>query len=501
MTLLEASIQGLLAIFTVNSFIFMFLGMAFGLFIGFLPGLGGVVAMALMLPFSFGMVPQEAFALLIGAHTGTMFGDSITSILFNVPGAAKSAVMCFDGYPLTQKGEGIRALGAAAMASLLGGIIGAVALTLVLPGMRAIMTSLAAPEYLMMAVWGLTIIAIFSEGSVLKGLVAAGFGLAVSFIGMDPVTGTDRYTLGITHLVDGFDFPVAIMGLFAISQMIKLYAEGDSIVNAEVAANSKSTVWDGVRDTFKHKRLVITSGILGTFVGALPGIGANVGSVAAYGQAVQTSKTPEKFGKGNIEGIIAPSASNCAIEGGQLMPALAFGIPGSEAAVLLLAAFVMLGLQPGREMLTTNLHLVFNLVWLIVITNIFSTLFGLWVSKYLIKITSLPGKVIIPIMLAICFTGAYAINGQIADVVVAVLFGVVGYYMDKYHYSRADMIIGMVLGLMIERYMHVSLTLYGNDFMLDRPVSLVFFLLIVFSLVYPFASRRLKARKQAKGVL
>lgn len=497
--MLEASVQGLLSIFTVNSFIYMFLGLTFGLIIGFLPGLGGIVAMALVLPFAFGLAPTEAFALLIGAHTGTMFGDSITSILFKVPGAAKSAVMCFDGFPMTQRGEGIRALAAAAMSSLFGGIIGALALTLCIPLMRAVMTTLAAPEYLMMAIWGLTIIAIFSDGSVLKGLVAAGFGLCISFIGMDPVTATIRYTFGITELVDGFDFPVVIMGLFAISQMLKLYVKGDSIVNKDISV-SNSSIWDGVKDTIKHWRLVITSGILGVFIGALPGIGANVGSVAAYGQAVQTSKNPEKFGKGNVEGIIAPSASNCALEGGQLIPTLAFGIPGSEVAVLLLSAFVMMGLQPGREMLTTNLDLVFNLVWLIVITNIFSTCFGLFISKYLVKITTMPGNIIIPIMLTICLTGAYAIRGRISDVIVAVIFGLIGYYMDKYRYSLADMIIGLVLGLMIERYMHVSLTLYGNSFLLDRPVALVLFALIVFSLIYPFLRKKIKANREVKGV-
>lgn len=500
MKLLEASIQGLLHIFTVNSIIFMFLGIGFGLLIGFLPGLGGIVAMALLLPFTFGMQPAEAFALLIGAHTGTMFGSSITSILFNVPGAAKSVVVCFDGFPMTQRGEGVRALAAGAMASLFGGLIGAIALTACLPLMRAVMLALAAPEYFMMAIWGLTIIAIFSDGSVLKGLVAAGFGLGIAFIGMDPVTGTSRFTFGISELIDGFDFPVAIMGLFAVSQMIKLYVKGGSIVERDInLTNSKSGIMDGIKDSIKHWRIVVSSSLLGVFIGALPGVGASLGSVAAYGHAVQTSKHPESFGKGNVEGVIAPEATNASCEGGHLIPTLAFGIPGSEVAVILLAAFVMLGIQPGPEMMTTNLDLVFNLVWLIVITNIFSTGFGLLVSRRLVKMTTLPGNILIPLILAVCFAGAYAINGNIVDVGVCVAFGFIGYYMDKYHYSRADMIIGMVLGLMIERYMHISLTLYGPDFLLQRPISLGFLALIIVSLIFPFARRRFNARK-AKGV-
>ena len=499
--MLEASLQGLANIFTVSGIIFMFLGIAFGLIIGFLPGLGGIVAMALILPFTFGMLPAEAFALMIGAHTGTMFGSAITSILFNVPGAAKSVVVCFDGFPMTQKGQGVRALAAAAMSSLIGGIIGAIALTLSLPLMRAVMLALAAPEYFLMAIWGLTIIAIFSDGSILKGLVAAGFGLGIAFIGMDPVTGTSRYTFGISELIDGFDFAVAIMGLFAVSQMIKMYVKGGSIVEKEInLANSKSGIMEGIKDCFIHWRLVLSSSLLGVFIGALPGVGASLGSVAAYGHAVQTSKTPEAFGKGNVEGVIAPEATNCATEGGHLIPTLAFGIPGSEVAVIILAAFVMLGIQPGPEMMTTNLDLVFTLVWLIVITNIFATAFGLLISPKLVKMTSLPGNTLIPIILAVCFAGAYAINGNIVDVGVCVVFGVIGYYMDKYKYSRADMIIGMVLGLMIERYMHISLTLYGRDFLIERPVSLIFVALIIVSLVYPFARKRMKERKLAKGV-
>lgn len=499
--MLEASIQGLLHIFTINSFIFMFLGIAFGLIIGFLPGLGGIVAMALILPFAFGLSATEAFALLIGAHTGTLFGSSITSILFNVPGAAKSVVVCFDGFPMTQKGEGIRALAAGAMASLWGGIIGAIALTLALPVMKMVMLALAAPEYFMMAIWGLTIIAIFSDGSVLKGLVAAGFGLAVAFIGMDPVTGTSRYTFGISEMIDGFDFPVAIMGLFAVSQMIKLYVKGGSIVERDIdLSGSKTGIMDGIKDSIIHWRLVLSSSLLGVFIGALPGVGASIGSVAAYGHAVQTSKHPERFGKGTVEGVIAPEATNASTEGGHLIPTLAFGIPGSEVAVILLAAFVMLGIQPGPEMLTTNLDLVFNLVWLIVITNIFSTTFGILVSKRLVTMTTLPGNILVPIILSVCFAGAYAINGSIFDVGVCVAFGFIGYYMDKYHYSRADMIIGMVLGLMIERYMHISFTLYGQDFLLQRPISLGLLALVILSLIYPFARKTLKARKQAKGV-
>ncbi|MDA8228009.1 MAG: tripartite tricarboxylate transporter permease [Desulfitobacterium hafniense] len=483
--MLEASLSGLAALFTGQAMIFMSLGVAFGLLIGFLPGLGGVVAMALLLPFTFGLEPAAALAMLLGAHVATIFGSSISGILFNVPGAAKSVSICFDGYPMTQKGEGARALGAAAMASFLGGIFGAIALTISLPFMRAIMMSLGPPEYFMMALWGLTIIAIFSDGSVLKGIIAAGLGLLIAFIGMDPVTGTPRYTFGSLFLLDGIDFSVAVIGLFAISQMIKLYVKGGSIVEREINMGH-STVWDGVKDVFKHWRLVLSSSVLGLFIGALPGVGASIGGVAAYGQAVQTSKNPEKFGTGAVEGVIAPEATNAANEGGGLIPTLGFGVPGGESMTILLSAFVTMGIQPGKELITNNLHLVFTMVWIIVIANLLTTGFGIFTAKKFAKLTTLPGTVLIPVILAVCFVGAYSVKGRIGDVVVAAVFGVIGYLLEKYDYSRADMVIGMVLGLMLERYMHISLTLHGKLFFVTRPVTLVMLIFVLITLAYPF---------------
>lgn len=496
--MLEASIHGLLNLFSVQSLTFMVLGVVFGLMMAFLPGIGGVTTMALLLPFTFGLEPAAALGLLLGAHIATIFGSSICSILFNVPGAAKSVTVCFDGYPMTQRGEAERALGASATASLLGGLVGAVFMTISLPVVRAVMMSLGPSEFFMMALWGLTVIAIFSEGSVLKGLVAAGFGLVISFIGMDPVTSTARYTFGIMSLLDGVEFPVAVIGLFAISQMIKLYIKGGSIVERSVI-QEKSSVLDGIKDTLKHWRLVLSSSILGLFIGVLPGIGASVGGIAAYGQAIQLSKNPEKFGKGAVEGVIAPEATNAANEGGQLVPTLAFGVPGGESMSILLAAFITMGISPGRDMMTNKLDLVFTMVWLIVLSNILVTGFGLLTAGKLAKLSTLPGNVLVPVIMSVCFVGAYAVRRSIFDVFLAALFGVIGYLLDKYQYSRADMVIGMVLGLMLERYMHISLTLYGPAFILKRPVTLALLMLIIFTLVYPFLRKLWKQRKTSKG--
>ncbi|MFZ5943896.1 MAG: tripartite tricarboxylate transporter permease [Bacillota bacterium] len=497
--MLSASWHGLVALFDPTSLLFMSIGVLFGVVIGILPGLGGIAAMALLLPFTFGLPPVAALAMLLGAHVATIFGSSITSILFNIPGASKSIALCFDGYPMTQKGEGARALGAAAMSSLIGGIIGAVFLTLTLPIMKAIMMSLGPPEYFVMALWGLSVIALFSSGSLLKGLTAAGFGLILSFVGMDPVSGTSRYTFGTLFLMDGLDFAVVVIGLFAVSEMIKLFISGDSIVKRQ-AAGELGSVWTGVRDVFKHWKLVLRSSLLGLFIGALPGVGASIGGIAAYGMAAQTSKTKDTFGTGNVEGVIAPEATNAANEGGGLVPTLGFGVPGGESMAILLSAFITMGIAPGREMLENHMDLVFSIVWIIVGANIVTTIGGLLLAKHFVKVSTLPSSILIPVLLPVCFVGAYAIKGRILDVVVVAVFGVIGYIMNKYKYSRADMAIGMVLGLMIERYMHISIKLYGNFFFITRPVTLILLLVVLSTIVYPFVRAYLAKNREGSGV-
>jgi TctA family transporter len=478
---------------TPQAMIFMVVGVIYGIVIGILPGLGGIVAMALLLPITYGMDVASALALLIGSHVSTIWGGSVTSILFRVPGNAKNVAQMFDGYPMTQRGEASRALGASATAALLGGVIGAVFLVISVPIVRPVMMALGPAEILMMALWGLTVIAAFSDGSLLKGLVGATLGLLAAFIGMDMVTGTPRFTFGSQYLFDGISFPVAMIGLFAIAEMMKLYAKGESMVKRDVNAQT-SSVWDGVRDCFTHWGLIVRSSILGLWIGVLPGVGGSVGSIAAYAHALKTSKHPETFGKGNVEGLIAPDATLGANEGGGLLPTLALGIPGGEGMAILLIAFIGIGIVPGPTMLTDHLDIVFGFAWIIVVASVLTSLIGLAISPWLARVPSLHNDIIIPLVLAICLLGAYADRGQPSDVVVAIGFGIIGYVMEKYHYSRATFVVGMVLAIMIERNLHISVSLYGPWFIFLRPVALVMFILIVFTTVWPFVQNWRKGR-------
>ena len=493
--MLEAIVSGLTALLTPQAIVFMVVGVIYGLIIGILPGLGGIVAMALLLPFTYGFERAATLALLLSAHIATVWGDSVTSILFNVPGAAKTLPLCFDGYPMTQQGMATRALAASATAALLGGLIGAIFLALSIPLVRPLMLALGPSEYLMMALWGLTIIATFSEGSLLKGMTAAALGVLVAFIGMDIVTATPRFTFGSVFLMDGISFPVAMIGMFAIAEMMKLYVKGTSIVDRSVVQEN-STVMEGVKDAFRHWGLVVRSSLLGLWIGVLPGVGASVGGLAAYAQAVQTSKTPERFGKGAVEGVIAPDATMAANEGGGLLPTLAFGIPGGESMAILLIAFVSLGIVPGPEMLTKNLSLVFSMVWIIVLAGALVTLIGLVISPSLARLPTLHVNLMVPMVLSVCFVGAFATRSRIEDVVVATVFGVLGYIMDKYRYSRANFVIGMVLATMIERNLHISLSLFGPFFIFVRPVTLAMFVFIMVTTALPFIRNRRRQRAQ-----
>lgn len=496
--MLDAVVNGLLALLTPESLAFMGIGVAFGIIIGFLPGVGGIVAMALLLPFIFGAEPAAAMALLLGAHVATIYNDAITGILFGVPGSAKGIALVFDGYPMTQRGEGGRALGLTAMSSLLGGIVGVVFLVAMLPVVRAVMLALGPPEYFVMGLWGLSVIALFGTQSIFKGLAAGGLGLLLATVGQDPVTATARYTFGSLYLFDGIDFAVAAIGLFAISQMISLHIEGGAIAKRKVGAQ-RGSVWDGVRDAFRYKRVVVQSSMLGLFIGALPGIGASVGGIAAYGQAARSSRNSDEFGKGAPQGIAAPAATLGANEGGGLLPTLGFGIPGGESAAILLSAFLVMGIAPGRQMLTEGLDLVFAMVWILVIANIVTTLVGLLTAPYFTRLTAVPAVRLIPLIMAVCFAGVYAINQRIEDVLLCAALGVVGFFMKTYGYPLASVAIGLVLGPILERYLHVSVTLHGPLFWVTRPVTLVLLLLVLATIAAPLVLRRRRGTSGGHG--
>jgi TctA family transporter len=465
----------------------MLVGIAVGFVVGILPGLGGPTTLAMMLPFIFTMKPAEAFAFLLGMAAVTATTGDITSILFGVPGEPTTAATIVDGHPMAKRGEAGRALGAALMSSLVGAIFGALALALAVPVVRPIVLSLGSPEFFMLAVLGLTFVASLSGDAVLKGLIAGGLGLLVATIGLDPQSATQRYTFGQLFLWDGIGLVPITIGFFAIPEVIDLAVQGSAI--ARVKVDRLGGAMEGVRDTFRHWGLVVRCSAIGAYVGVIPGMGGSVSQWLAYAHAVQSSPGKERFGKGAVEGVLGPGAANNSTLGGNLIPTIAFGVPGGVMTAILLGAFVIQGLVPGPGMLTPegrggHLALTFSFVWTIVISNLVAVAICFLFLRHLANITQVRGSLLIPPLLLLIYLGAFAEKHAPEDLVLVLLFGLLGWVMDKLDWPRPPLILGLVLGPLAENRLFLASTNYGLAW-LARPGVLLLAALTLAGVVYP----------------
>ncbi len=485
MSYLHASVTGIGSLANLATLLGLGAGIVWGMFISFMPGVGGNVALALLLPFMYRLSIPAALALLLGTHIATYFGGSITSITLNIPASAKSMPLCWDGYPLARQGKGAYALGASASAAGIGGVVGAIALTIGIPIMRSLLNYLGPPEVLLLAVLGAILIAILSSGNLTKGLIAFGIGIVLSFVGQDPITGIDRMTFGSLYLSNGIQVADVAIGLFALVQVVRLMSEHLTVQpqalrhrrlegarpSLRERLTGSATAVHGLGAVLRHWKLEIYMAVFGVLTGTVPGFGAPVAAVAAYGQAAQFSRGDADFGGGAIEGVIAPEATESAAEGGGMLPLLSLGIPTHEQQAILLAAFVTLGIAPGPTMLSQHLPTVFQIIWLIVGASLTVMLIGIALARQFAKLTIIPKHTLIPLILTIAVVGSFAVYGRIGDVVVTSLVGLTGYFLWKYNYSRINLIIGLVLGPIIESNLHIATTLYGDGFMFKRPLS------------------------------
>ncbi|MFB3059815.1 MAG: tripartite tricarboxylate transporter permease [Candidatus Binatia bacterium] len=491
--LFDAFISGLMQVLSWPAFGFLLIGAAVGFVVGILPGLGGLSTLALMLPFVWTIKePISAFSFLLGMHAITGTTGDITSILFGIPGEGTAAATIIDGYPMTKKGEAGRALGAALMSSLVAGLEGAIILAISIPIMRPLVLFFASPELFMLAILGITFIVSLSGDSLLKGLLAAGIGLMLATIGVDPQTGALRYTLGTFYLWDGLSLIPVVIGLFAIPEIVDLAVRGTSIVEDKV--EKLEGVMEGVKDTFRHFWLTMRCGLIGVLIGALPGLGGGVSQWLAYGHAVQSSKDQSRFGKGAVEGVLGPGAANNSKEGGNLIPTVAFGIPGSASMAILLGAFLLVGLQPGPDMLTKHLDVTFAMVWILVIANIITAGVAFLFLNQLVKITFVRGGILIPFLLMFIFLGAFTAHNSLNDIVVTIIFGLLGYFMVLFEWPRPPFVLGLVLGRIAENNLWISNSAYGVSWLL-HPAIIVIFIMIVTTLGYSIfnANKRKKS--------
>jgi putative tricarboxylic transport membrane protein len=473
-----------------------------GLVFGILPGLGGLVALAVLLPLVYGMEPIVGLAFLLGSHAVISTGGSVTSILLGIPGSPSNAATVLDGYALSRRGRAGYALGAALGSSALGGIIGALVLFALLPVVRPVVMSFGSPETFFLALLGISYLAMLGGGSPVKGLAAGALGLFLGTFGYQHATGVPRFWMNFDYLLDGFRLIPLALGMFAIPEIVDLMS-GRSIAakrpDGSAIAITHKQVWLGTRASIVRKWVLIRSALLGVFLGIIPGVGSETAPFVTYGAAKQASKRPYRFGKGSIEGVIGPEGANNAKDGGALVPTLAFGIPGSSSMVLLLGGFLLLGLQPGPKFLEENMDLAYSMAFLLVAANVIGALALLLLAKYLAKITLLPGHLMAPILMSLVVVGAYSGNNDFMDVLFVFIFGALAIAMRAYGFSRPALLLGFVLAPMLETYLYISLNTFGPTFFM-RPICLLLSVLIIGGAVLAFMKNR-RERKAAATLL
>jgi len=491
--MIEAAVDGLQALLQWQAFGLMMIGIAIGLVVGILPGLGGVTALALMLPFIFHMEPAEAFAFLLGMFVVTSNTGELTSILFGVPGEATTAATIIDGHPMAKNGEAGRALGASLTSSAIGATIGVMVLALAIPIVRPLVLTFGSPELFALTLLGVTFIASLSGTSLIKGVVMGGLGFLLASVGASLQTGFLRYTFDQPYLFEGISLVPVALGLFALPEIFDLAVRGTSIAGRD--AGKVGGVRQGVRDAFEHFWLVARCGGISAFIGMIPGLGSSAAQWLSYAHAVQSSPRKEEFGTGRVEGVLGPGASTNAKEGGALIPTLAFGVPGSLAMAILLGAFIIVGVTPGPDMLGPHLDVTFTILWVMVIANIISIAIAFLFLGQIARLTSVKGSILIPLLLVLVWVGSFSASNNFGDLIAVTIFGAMGIAVVKLDWPRPPLALGVVLGGLSDKYLYISSIRYGADF-LTRPVVMVVLALAAGSLVFAVVqNRRLRAAR------
>lgn len=452
-----------------------------GVVIGALPGLNATTGAALLLPFTLTMDPVPAIALLTAIYCSATFAGAITAILINTPGTSASATTCLDGYPMAQRGEAGRALGLAVVSSTVGGVFSVLVLMACAPILARAAYNFAPPEYFALTLFGLSMLISVGGGSAIKNLISGAFGILLATVGTDLLTSVKRFTFESPHLYDGIGFVPVMIGVFGISELIaqasRLNEKRERVMMDAIKLPSKEDyrrVW---------KTILRSSGI-GTFIGVLPAEGATVASMIGYNEAKRWSKKPEEFGKGSPEGIAGSEAANNSATGGAMVPTLALGIPGSPTAAVILAGLLVHGLRPGPTMFTDQAEFAYAIFWSMLFVNLLFLLVGLYGARAFARVTLIPVTVLWPCVFVFSIVGAYALDQSMFDVWIAIVAGILGYFMRMYGFSVVPLAIGLILGGMLEQRLGQSMVMLDEKWwlMLSRPISLFFFILTALAL-------------------
>jgi putative tricarboxylic transport membrane protein len=488
-------VQALGLVLQVDVLLAIGAGALLGLVMGALPGLTAGMAIALLLPLSFGMPPVMGIGMLLGALSGAITGGAVSATLLNLPGTPSSVCTTLDAFPMARRGEAGRALGIAIVSSFIGGMSSAFLLMFLAPPIADVALRFGPAEYFSLSVFGLVVIASVSAKSLVKGLAAGLIGLFIATVGADPMTGTLRFTFGEPALLTGVSLLPALIGLFAVSQVLKDIEVQILRGPGELTQQNVDTGRPPIGLVLRSWKILLSSTFIGTLVGAIPGAGGSIASFLSYDQAKRISKTPEKFGTGHHAGIVASETSNNAMTGGALIPMLTLGVPGEVATAVLMGGLVIQGLRPGPLLFEEQGPIVYGIFLAFIIANLFTVVFQWFGIRFFVRVLRVKAKFLIPLVLAFCVIGVYGVDGNIFDLYIMLGFGVLGYFLNKFGFGTAPVVLGMILGTIAESNFRRGLLSFGGDWtpFVTRPISLAFLVLAVLFLAFtlrPAARRR-----------
>ncbi len=472
-------------------------GSVVGIIVGAMPGLTATMAVALLIPVTFGMAPLLGLALMGGVYSGGMYGGAISAILLSTPGTPAAAATAFDGYPMARQGKGGEALSVATWASFWGGIVSTFALLLMAPALAKFSLRFGPPEYFVLAIMGLSSIVTLTKGSMVKGLLSGFLGLTIATIGMDPLSGFMRFTFGKIDLFDGIPFMPALIGLFSVSQILDLTAETritENIDDATLSTIKRSKLPRGLAGT------ICRGGVIGTIVGMLPGAGATISSFISYNFAKQSARDPETFGKGNPKGVAAAESANNGCVGGSLIPLLTLGIPGNSVAAALMGGLMIQGLIPGPELFSRYGTLTYGFILSLFIANLVFLVLGLYLAPYFARVTSTPNALLIPGIAILSVIGSYAINNNMFDVWLMIAFGIAGYFLEKGGFSTGALVLGLILGPIAELGFGQSLIMSQGSPMIffERPLCILLWGITLLLMIPAFSSHLKKTKNRTE---
>ena len=482
MELFDSFSIGLSVLMGWKPILIIVVGVIVGILAGAMPGLSPSTAVALLVPFSYTMEPALALILLTSIYIASNYGGSITAVLINTPGTPSAAVTAMDGYPLTQQGKAGKGLGTALVASTIGGAVGVAILILFAVPLARIALKFSPADYFALALFGLATVASMSRGNVLKSLVAILFGLLIKNIGIDPISGVSRFTFGSDQLYDGFTLIPALIGLFAVSVVFAKMEDWTGVARVMEKVDNKLP---SIKEFMKIKMTILRSSVIGTIIGIFPGAGATIAAFISYDMAKKASKTPEEFGTGSLDGVAAAEAANSSSVGGALVPLLALGIPGSATDAVLLGAFMLHDLVPGPLLFQEHPDIVYGIFSALILANIIMLAIGVYGNRLFIKVVSVPEAIMYPLILAIAVIGSFAVSGSMFDVAACIGFGVIGWIFKRYGYPVAPIVLGIVLGKMVEENFRRAVMMDGYSAFFDDKLAFTVLLISFLSFVWP----------------